>query len=166
MTPHNNHHQSTGPHTKKRTIIMSSSIRFHKVWWILMVTLYQCVSVSMAFIPSRVERPSHHSLSFMPQQPIDWRTTPTRSSGTTTTITKTLPTPTSLHMDIIGVSPEPIHSAFALATFGPQPFWLLMILLPKNDITKKIMGPMGTSSFFPSFLSAVMRFLGCACPTY
>ena len=47
-------------------------------------------------------------------------------------------------MDIVGVSPEPIHTAFSLATFGPQPFWLLMILLPKNDITKKVMGSMGT----------------------
>ena len=46
-------------------------------------------------------------------------------------------------MDIVGVSPEPIHSAFAFATFGPQPFWLLMILLPGNDLTKKIMGKMG-----------------------
>ena len=46
-------------------------------------------------------------------------------------------------MDIVGVSPEPIHTAFAFATFGPQPFWVLMILLPKNEITKKIMGTMG-----------------------
>lgn len=50
-------------------------------------------------------------------------------------------------MDIVGVSPEPIHSAFAFATFGPQPFWLLMILLPSNEFTKKIMGKMGKSSF-------------------
>ena len=46
-------------------------------------------------------------------------------------------------MDIVGVSPEPIHTAFAFATFGPQPFWVLMVLLPKNEITKKIMGTMG-----------------------
>ena len=49
-------------------------------------------------------------------------------------------------MDIVGVSPEPIHSAFAFATFGPQPFWLLMILLPGNEFTKKIMGKMGKNS--------------------
>jgi hypothetical protein len=48
-----------------------------------------------------------------------------------------------LAMDIVGVSPEPIHTAFAFATFGPQPFWLLMILLPTNEITKKVMGSMG-----------------------
>jgi len=51
-------------------------------------------------------------------------------------------------MDIIGVSPEPIHSAFAFATFGPQPFWLLMILLPKTEFTKKIMGKMDVVIFF------------------
>ena len=37
-------------------------------------------------------------------------------------------------------SPEPIHTAFTIATFLPQPFWLLMILLPNNKITKTIMG--------------------------
>lgn len=59
------------------------------------------------------------------------------------------PSKTSLNsvMEIVGVSPEPIHSAFAFATFGPQPFWLLMILLPKNDITKKVMGSMGKQLF-------------------
>ena len=50
-------------------------------------------------------------------------------------------------IDIVGVSPEPIHSAFAFATFGPQPFWLLMILLPTNEFTKKIMGKMGKNLF-------------------
>jgi hypothetical protein len=49
-------------------------------------------------------------------------------------------------MDIVGVSPEPIHTAFAYATFGPQPFWLLLIFLPKADITKQVMGKMGASS--------------------
>ncbi|OEU09493.1 hypothetical protein FRACYDRAFT_220508 [Fragilariopsis cylindrus CCMP1102] len=51
-------------------------------------------------------------------------------------------------MDIVGVSPEPIHTAFAFATFGPQPFWVLMVLLPKNEITKKIMGTMDVVIFF------------------
>jgi len=51
-------------------------------------------------------------------------------------------------MDIVGVSPEPIHTAFAFATFGPQPFWLLMILLPGNELTKKIMGKMDVVIFF------------------
>ena len=43
-------------------------------------------------------------------------------------------------------SPEPIHTAFTVATFLPQPFWLLMILFPKSSITKKIMGGLGTCS--------------------
>jgi len=41
-------------------------------------------------------------------------------------------------------SPEPIHSAFQVGTFFAQPFFLLMILLPKSSITKKIMGGLGT----------------------
>jgi hypothetical protein len=79
----------------------------------------------------------------------------TRPTSRTTTTTRELlihrlpdirvPTSsTSLNIDIVGVSPEPIHTAFAFATFGPQPFWLLMILLPRNDVTKKVMGSMGT----------------------
>ena len=47
-------------------------------------------------------------------------------------------------LDIVGTSPEPIHTAFSIATFGPQPFWLLLILLPKAEITKKLMGSLGT----------------------
>ena len=33
-----------------------------------------------------------------------------------------------------------ISTAFNVATFLPQPFWLLMILLPNADITKKVIG--------------------------
>mmetsp|Transcript_58415 Transcript_58415/g.65321 ORF Transcript_58415/g.65321 Transcript_58415/m.65321 type:complete len:255 (-) Transcript_58415:66-830(-) len=51
-------------------------------------------------------------------------------------------------MDIVGVSPEPIHTAFAFATFGPQPFWLLMILVPNLPLTKNIMGKMDVVIFF------------------
>ena len=42
------------------------------------------------------------------------------------------------------ISPEPIHTAFSVATFGPQIFWLLMIVFPTKDITKKVMGGFGT----------------------
>jgi hypothetical protein len=64
------------------------------------------------------------------------------------TTTKSVRPSTELNaiIDIVGVSPEPIHTAFSLATFGPQPFWLLLILLPKSEITKKLMGTMGTHS--------------------
>lgn len=37
-------------------------------------------------------------------------------------------------------SPEPIHTAFTVATFLPQPFWLLMIFLPNSQITRTVMG--------------------------
>ena len=46
-------------------------------------------------------------------------------------------------LDIVGVSPEPIHTAFTVATFLPQPFWLLIILLPSANLTKRIMGGLG-----------------------
>ena len=41
------------------------------------------------------------------------------------------------------LSPNSIHEAFSVATFFPQPFWLLLTLLPNWDGTKKIMGGMG-----------------------
>jgi hypothetical protein len=44
----------------------------------------------------------------------------------------------------VPVSPEPIHTAFTVATFLPQPFWLLIVLLPNKGFTKKIMGGLGT----------------------
>ena len=40
--------------------------------------------------------------------------------------------------------PTSIHDAFSVATFLPQPFWLLLVFLPNSGITKKIMGGMGT----------------------
>lgn len=39
----------------------------------------------------------------------------------------------------MSVSPEPIHTAFAIATFLPQPFWVLMVLFPNSSITKRCM---------------------------
>ena len=55
---------------------------------------------------------------------------------------RTSRTELSALVDIVGTSPEPIHSAFSVATFFPQPFWLLIILLPNAKVTKKIMGSM------------------------
>jgi hypothetical protein len=46
------------------------------------------------------------------------------------------------------VSPEPIHKAFQVGTFFSQPFFLLMIFLPKSTITKKIMGGLGMEIWF------------------
>ncbi|CAM9994414.1 unnamed protein product, partial [Heterosigma akashiwo] len=44
--------------------------------------------------------------------------------------------------------PNEINTAFNIATFLPQPFWLLMILLPNAGITKKIMGNPASVLFF------------------
>lgn len=73
------------------------------------------------------------------------RNSSSRRRHHSTSRTTTTTTPTNLHavMDIVGVSPEPIHTAFAYATFGPQPFWLLLIVLPKANITKQVMGKLG-----------------------
>jgi hypothetical protein len=38
------------------------------------------------------------------------------------------------------LSNENIKTAFSVATFLPQPFWFLLILIPNSSITKKIMG--------------------------
>ena len=38
-----------------------------------------------------------------------------------------------------------IATAFSVATFAPQPFWLFLIFAPKVGITKKLFGGMGTS---------------------
>ncbi|KAG8463053.1 hypothetical protein KFE25_001826 [Diacronema lutheri] len=35
-----------------------------------------------------------------------------------------------------------IHAAFSLATFGPQPFWLLMVVLPRWSVTRAVMRPL------------------------
>jgi len=53
---------------------------------------------------------------------------------------------TKLQLDLSSwntiLSPTSIHDAFSVATFFPQPFWLLLVFLPNSGITKKIMGGM------------------------
>lgn len=39
-------------------------------------------------------------------------------------------------------TPEAIDAGVSLVTFAPQPFWLLLILAPNMEITKKVMGPL------------------------
>jgi hypothetical protein len=46
---------------------------------------------------------------------------------------------TNAAASVIETPPEPIHSVFSVATFLPQPFWLLITLLPNNSWTKKFM---------------------------
>jgi len=41
-----------------------------------------------------------------------------------------------------------INNGFNVATFGPQPFWLLMCLLPNFALTSKLMKPWTTIIFF------------------
>eukprot|EP00816_Leptocylindrus_hargravesii_P012710 CAMPEP_0196824138 /NCGR_PEP_ID=MMETSP1362-20130617/90604_1 /TAXON_ID=163516 /ORGANISM="Leptocylindrus danicus, Strain CCMP1856" /LENGTH=231 /DNA_ID=CAMNT_0042204293 /DNA_START=85 /DNA_END=780 /DNA_ORIENTATION=+ len=45
-------------------------------------------------------------------------------------------------------TPDSIKGAFNVATFLPQPFWLLPILLPKADITKKLFGDFKVITLF------------------
>ena len=70
------------------------------------------------------------------------QSSPFRKSSSSSTTTSS--TQLCALMDVVGVSPEPIHTAFTVATFFPQPFWLLIILLPNWNVTKKIMGGLGT----------------------
>lgn len=67
------------------------------------------------------------------------------SSSRSPTQVAVIPVPLESYSALISVSvsPEPIHTAFSVATFLPQPFWLLMILLPNAKITKKIMTGLG-----------------------
>lgn len=41
-----------------------------------------------------------------------------------------------------------INNGFNIATFGPQPFWLLMCILPNFSLTRKLMMPWTTVVFF------------------
>jgi hypothetical protein len=41
-----------------------------------------------------------------------------------------------------------VSAAFNVATFGPQPFWLLMTFLPRSEFTKKLMGSWITIGLF------------------
>lgn len=43
---------------------------------------------------------------------------------------------------LFGLTNEDVHAAFSWATFGPQPFWLLMILLPRWSGTRAVMRPL------------------------
>jgi hypothetical protein len=50
---------------------------------------------------------------------------------------------TSTELSALFLSQENIVNAFSVATFLPQPFWVLLTILPNNKLTKKIMGGMG-----------------------
>jgi hypothetical protein len=88
------------------------------------------------------------TLAFSPPSATPSLSTQQQRRRLSTATTSASVTQLSAVIDIVGVSPEPIHTAFAFATFGPQPFWVLLILLPKAEITKKIMGNMDVVIFF------------------
>jgi hypothetical protein len=71
-------------------------------------------------------------------------TSSTRQSMMLTEVLSEASTWLSVAAADVPLSSEPIHTAFTVATFLPQPFWLLIILLPNTAITKKIMGGLGT----------------------
>lgn len=68
-------------------------------------------------------------------------TSPTVSTITTTTTTTIISSSSvdSAMSSVAVVSREPIHTAFTIATFLPQPFWILMTLFPNSSITKRCM---------------------------
>ena len=53
-----------------------------------------------------------------------------------------------LSADAIGSSADSIKTAFSVATFLPQPFWLFLILLPNAGITKKLFGNLNLITVF------------------
>lgn len=91
---------------------------------------------------------NNHAISRQPTSRRRWESSEVPSFSRTQTTTTSL----TAIMDIVGTSPEPIHTAFAFATFGPQPFWLLLIFLPKQAITRKIMGKLGVCTLSMRYL--------------
>ena len=53
-----------------------------------------------------------------------------------------------LSADAIESSADSIKTAFSVATFLPQPFWLFLILLPNAGITKKLFGDLNLITVF------------------
>jgi hypothetical protein len=94
--------------------------------------------------PSAFTGPSG-SYHARPAASLTTRTTGKRTSSTRRSmiLTEVLSEASTWIADV-PISSEPIHTAFTVATFLPQPFWLLIILLPNTAITKKIMGGLGT----------------------
>ena len=48
----------------------------------------------------------------------------------------------------VGSSADSIKTAFSVATFLPQPFWLFLILLPNTGITKRLFGDLNVITAF------------------
>jgi len=61
---------------------------------------------------------------------------PVRQPLLTPTFTPRAPAPVAFD------APEFIDTAVKVATFAPQPFWLLMIALPRARVTRALMEPL------------------------
>lgn len=149
-------HKNSNPTWKMRSLMKRSlALLFLQLSLLLILKIDQAQSFGQGVVP--ITESGRHSINAASSSSTFVRLRDTRNLHTS--CQQSLEPPTKIRrrelsndfrlnavMDIVGVSPEPIHSAFAFATFGPQPFWLLMILLPGNEWTKKIMGKMGKNS--------------------
>ena len=106
------------------------------------LTLLLLIIPSFAFTSSRI-------VSARPKQP---PTTSARSA-----LLPLDPSFTLVTSDIL--TQDSIHQAFSVATFLPQPFWLLLIFIPNTGITKKIMGGMVCASCLPKYATQARTLL-------
>jgi len=58
-------------------------------------------------------------------------------------VSNTLTAPSIITSTVPPFTTENIKAAFSVATFLPQPFWVLLILFPNASITKTVMGKYG-----------------------
>lgn len=108
------------------------------------VTSFVPVTPTTTTITTKVQQQRRYDGSMTSSSSSSITTRSTVPAGTVTgTCTSSTSTKLNALLTDIVTSPEPIHTAFSFATFGPQPFWLFLIFLPKADITKKLMGRLG-----------------------
>jgi len=129
------------------------SYRILPVFAILFTTpLLQHVN-SFTFTPLQVSPQSSTSATLMKRLPhvrtlsIKTQTKTPRATTTALSVidTSILESSTNLIASSIGdiLSNENIKQAFSIATFGPQYLWILMVLFPNTQVTKKVMGGYG-----------------------
>jgi hypothetical protein len=106
-----------------------------------LLLLLHCLS-GQAFAPHRVMH--KHSLPQSRGSSFGMRVAATR--GRTTMLLDA--SSTMALCDGFPFTNSDISTAFNVANFGPQPLWLLMILIPNTKITKQIMGSWAPIVFF------------------
>ena len=139
---------------------MNLSIKYLPSWikvvLLISITSPQCHSFSNKY--SRVTNYDHSTTkkNAFPQN----RKTTFNSQEKNSHMHNQLSSPTMLHSSSVSLieqtissssttlsfifSNDDIKQAFNVATFFPQPFWLLLILIPNSNFTKKVMGGLGT----------------------